>query len=73
MPKLNAPRNYRETNPKCCVTCVHYVRVDSITTKGSNEIWKECERDGTGYSGEEDYFMVCDYYKLRKPTKKAKG
>jgi len=64
MAKLKPPKNYRRTEPRCCVTCVHYIdRKEQDHFQAIPTHWQECERDGTGTQSEEDYARICDYYK----------
>ncbi len=63
MRELLPPKNVRKTTPRCCVTCKHYIEV-----KDGSDTYPECERDEDIVStSEEDYFRVCDYWRLEKP------
>ena len=61
--KLKPTKNLRPINPRCCVTCRHYV---NYKQPGDWEDFMQCERGGSCSGDTEDYLQVCDYYKAAK-------
>lgn len=60
MRKLNPPKNFRRTLPRCCLTCKHRVWYE-----GDGSSATICERDQLGREDSPE-LSVCDYYAVEE-------